>query len=100
MLSLRPAARLSPRSRPRLPGRGALRVRFPRTNVARQPGISRPRAKVLGVQQLDGADLASCGESNSRYYLRAGQAAHLEAVRRPRIPSREEQGESLEEAVA
>src|SRR3989442_15748221 len=34
--------------------------------------------------QLDGVDPASCGKTNSRCYLRAGLAAHLEAVRRTR----------------
>src|SRR2546430_13637027 len=37
-----------------------------------------------GAQQLDGVDPASCGKTNSRCYLRAGRAAHLEAVRRTR----------------
>ena len=36
----------------------------------------------LAAQQLDGADPASCGKTDSRYYLSAGRAAHLEAVRR------------------
>ena len=35
------------------------------------------------AQQLDGADPASCGKTKSRYYLSAGRAAHLEAVRQP-----------------
>src|SRR4030065_200926 len=34
------------------------------------------------AKQLDGADPASCGKTNLSYYLSAGRAAHLEAVRR------------------
>src|SRR3972149_1691793 len=43
-----------------------------------------PLGYLLAAQQLDGADPASCGESSLSYYLSAGRAAHLEAVRRPR----------------
>jgi len=42
-------------------------------------------ATKVAAQQLDGADPASCGESNSRYYRSAGRAAHLEAVMPPRL---------------
>src|SRR3990172_4218620 len=47
-----PGARCPPRRR-------ALCCRTLPAHVARQPGISLPKKKVLGVQQLDGADLAS-----------------------------------------
>jgi hypothetical protein len=35
---------------------------------------------VPAAEQLNRADLASCGESSLSYYRRAGRAAHLKAV--------------------
>ena len=43
-----------------------------------------PQAPPGSAQQLDGADPASCGKTDLSYYLSAGRAAHLEAVRPPR----------------
>jgi hypothetical protein len=41
------------------------------------------RSPFLAAKQLDGADPASCGKTDSSSYPSAGRAAHLEAVRQP-----------------
>jgi len=47
-----------------------------------------PSGRAEAAQQLDGADPASSGKGLSSSILRAGRAAHLEAVRRKLRPHR------------
>ena len=68
----------------RLPRRRAHCSQTLPAHVARQPGISLPKDRILGVQQLDGADPASRVFGFGAILALAGRAAHLDAVVRPR----------------